>query len=95
MFQVKEDKTSGKDFNATEISNISDKEFKLMVINVFTKVRWRMYEHNENINKEKTGKYQTEVTELKNKIHVSRLDEVEEWIKNLEDRALEIILKEQ
>lgn len=39
MFQVKEDKTSGKDFNATEISNISDKEFKLMVINVFTKVR--------------------------------------------------------
>lgn len=54
-----------------------------------------MYEHNENINKEKTGKYQTEVTELKNKIHVSRLDEVEEWIKNLKDRALEIILKEQ
>lgn len=39
MFQAKEDKTSGKYFNATEISNISDKEFKLMVIKVFTKVR--------------------------------------------------------
>jgi len=37
-----------------EISNLPDKEFKVMVINMLTKLRRRMDEHSENFNKEKS-----------------------------------------
>lgn len=54
IFQVKkQDKTSEKDFNEIEKSNISDEEFKLTVIKMFTELRRRPDEHSENIN-EKT-----------------------------------------
>lgn len=32
MFQMKEDKTSEKELNEMEINNLSDKEFKVVVI---------------------------------------------------------------
>ena len=65
-----QDTTSGKNLNETEISNLPDKEFKVMVIKMLTKLRRRMNEHSENVNKETENirKYQTEVTELKNTI---------------------------
>ena len=45
MFQSKEqDKTSGKELNKTEISNLSDKEFKVMVIRLLTEPGRRMDE---------------------------------------------------
>jgi len=67
------------------ISNLPDKEFKVMVIKMLTKIRRRMDEHSENVNKEieNIRKYQTEVTELKNTVadivegFNSRLDETE------------------
>ena len=48
------------------ISKLPDKEFQIMPIKMVTKLG-RMYEHNENLNKEieNIRKYQTEVTELK------------------------------
>lgn len=35
-----------------EISNLPDKEFKIIIIKMFAKVRRRMVEHIENFNKE-------------------------------------------
>ena len=53
MFQMKEqDKTSEKDLINTEISKLSDMQFKEMVINMILKLGWRMDEHSEKLNKE-------------------------------------------
>ena len=35
-----------------EISNLLDKEFKLIIIKMLTKLRGRMHAHNENFNKD-------------------------------------------
>ena len=48
-----QDTTSGKNLNETEISNLPEKEFKVMVIKVLTRHGRRKHEHNENFNKEK------------------------------------------
>ena len=51
MFQMKEqDKTSEKDLSAIEISNVPDKELKVMVIKMLTKIG-RIGDHSENFNK--------------------------------------------
>jgi len=43
MLQTKErDKTSGKDLNDMKISNLPDKEFKVVVIKMLSKLRKRM-----------------------------------------------------
>ena len=67
MFQIKE--KGRKDLNDTEISNLFDKEFKVMVIKMPTELR-RMDEHSKNFNKKIAyiRKQQPEVTELKNTI---------------------------
>ena len=52
LFQMKEqDKTSGKELNETEISNLPNKEFKIMIIKMFTNLG-RMDEQSESFNKE-------------------------------------------
>ena len=67
MFQTKvKDKSPEADLK--EINILPDKEFKITVIKVLTEVR-TMHEQSENFNKEKIFlKYQTEITELMNKI---------------------------
>lgn len=60
--------TPGRDPNEKEISDLTDKEFKIMFVNLFTKIIRPMLEENENFNTE-TGnrrKYQMEIIELKN-----------------------------
>ena len=62
---------------------------------MLTKLGRQMVEHSENDNKdmENIRKYQREVTtELENTLEGfnSRLYEVEEWISELEDKAMEI-----
>ena len=53
MFQRKEqDKASEKDLNSMEISNLPDKEHKVMVIKKVTRLRRRLNELNEDFNKE-------------------------------------------
>lgn len=48
-----------------EISNLSDKKFKLMIIKMFSELRRRMDEHSEKINKELGNiKNQTEMTTI-------------------------------
>ena len=57
-FQTKEpDKTSGKKLNEIEISNLPDKEFKVIVIKMLTELGRRMDELSENFNT-KTGNIQ-------------------------------------
>lgn len=60
-----------KDLNETEISNLPEKEFKLM--KMFTDLMRKMDEHSENSN-EKTEyirKNQTEFMELKDAINLN------------------------
>ena len=55
MFQMKEqDKTSGRDPNEMEISNLPDKEFKITFIKMPTKLGRRRHVHRKNFNREKT-----------------------------------------
>ena len=71
LFQRKEqDITSGARLNEMEISNLPDKEFKIMVIKMLIELGRIMDEHSENFDKEikNTRKYKAEVTELKNTI---------------------------
>lgn len=54
MFQMKEqDKTTGESLSEMQISNLPDKEFKVMVIKILTELGRAMDEHNENLNKER------------------------------------------
>ena len=56
MFQCKEqDKTSEKELNEMEISNVPDKVLKIMVKEMLTELG-RIEEHSENLNKERKYK---------------------------------------
>ena len=53
MFQIREqDKSSEKELNETEINNLHDKEYKLIVTRMLTDLGRRMDELSENFNKE-------------------------------------------
>ena len=68
MLQTKEhDKSPETDFSETEISDLSDREFKIIVIKMLIEVKRAKYEKSENFNKEieNIRKYQTEIIELK------------------------------
>lgn len=94
IFKVNEqDKTSEKAFDRMKISGLLDKELKIMVIKMLTKLGRRMDKHSKNSNKEieNRRKYQVEVTELGNTIIVlknrvksftSRPEKAEERIGN-------------
>ena len=63
MFQIREqDKFSEKELNETEINNLPDKEYKLIVIRMLGDLRRRIDEHSENFNKE----LKNTITEMKN-----------------------------
>lgn len=100
VFQTKEqDKSSEKKLNKMKVSNLSHKEFKLMVIKMLTKQGSRINEHNENLNNEMKNlrKYQIEARELKNTIELKKYPERfnrrvngrEERINQLADQAME------
>ena len=100
---MKEQVKPQKNLNDIEIRNLPDKEFKVMVIKMLTKLRRRMDEHSEDFNKETENirKYKTEVTELENTVTkwktggVQQQTKAEERISDLEDRAVERTQKEQ
>ena len=86
-----------------EISSLPNKEFKAMVIKMFTEPGERIEEHSGNFNKELENikKNQLEqknvLTEMKNTLEGinSRLGDTQEWISNLEERIVEITQSEQ
>lgn len=78
------------------ISNLPDKEFKVMIEKMLTELGRKMEEHSKNFNKKLEIKNEKQL-ELKNKITKKRkeictrgnqylLDATEEWINHLEDR---------
>ena len=66
----KQDKTSEKELNEVEISNLLNKESKVRIIKRLNKLRRRMNEHRENFNKELENikKKQTEMKKTITKI---------------------------
>lgn len=53
MFQSKEqDKTPGEEVLEVEISNLLEKEFKVIIVKMLKQLGKRMDEHHENFNKE-------------------------------------------
>ena len=60
-----QDKASGKELNEMEISNLPDKEFKVKVIKMLTKLRRIMDEHSENF-KKGTDNIKKNQSEMKN-----------------------------
>ena len=97
MFQTKEqDKILGRTKQIGDLSNLSDKEVKVMVIGL----RERMDEYSGNFNKEKenikknqSGLKNTITNKKYTKGINSRLENAEKWISDLEDRVLEITQK--
>lgn len=52
IFQAKEHgKTSEKGLNKLEVSNLLNKEFKIMIIKMLNELRRKMDEYNEKFNK--------------------------------------------
>ena len=69
MLQTKEQEKSLKTkLNEMKISYLPEREFKIVVIKILTKVRRAMHEQNENFNTQKIFlKIQAEIIELNNK----------------------------
>lgn len=96
MFQEKEQgKTSQKVLNEMEIGNLSEKEHKTMVIMVLTELGKRTDNLKEDFNKG-TENIKMNQLELKNTTGnenttegISRLEDAEERISELEDRVVE------
>ena len=76
-----------------EISNLLNKEFKVMMVRQLNELRRRISEHGEEINKyldniKKNKTVKKSITEIKytlERIQI-RLDDTEEWISELEYR---------
>ena len=67
MSQMKEqDKITARELNKMEIRNMPDREFKEMVIKIFTGIEKRVEYLNATLNKEKTK--QSNQSEMKNSI---------------------------
>lgn len=76
MFQTKEqDKSPETELSEREMSDLLEREFKIMVIKILTEVGRAMHEQNDTFNKEieNIKKYQTEIIELKNTITELRI----------------------
>ena len=63
----KQDKTPKEELSEVEISNLPDKEFKVIIIKMLNKLGRRMNEHSEKFNKDLENIKKNQ-TELKNKI---------------------------
>ena len=56
MLQMKQEKTPDNKLNEMEANNLPETEFKIMVIRMLSKLRERMNEHNENLNRDSKHK---------------------------------------
>ena len=108
MYQMKEqDKTQEKQLNEVEISNLPEKDFRIMIVKMIQDLRKRMEakieKMQETFNKdlEELKNKQTEmnntITEMETTLEGinSRITEAEEWISDLEDRMVEFTAMEQ
>ena len=89
-------KTPGKELNETDTSNLSDKQYKSLVITMLTDLSENFNKEIGNIKKEVENKKKNQ-PEMKNTLDGinSRSDEAENPISDLEDKVLENIQLEQ
>ena len=80
-------KTAEKQLNEVEISNILEKEFRIMIVKMIQDLRKTMEKMQEMFTKDlqELKNKQTEVNNTLEGIH-SRITEAEEWINDLEDK---------
>ena len=105
MTQMKEQGRNSQDqINKKKISNLPEREFRIMIVKMLQRFESRMEKMEEAFNTvntitkgiEKIKNKQTEmnntITEIKNTLEGtnSRITETEEWISELEDRMVEI-----
>ena len=98
-----QDKTPEEEQCKVEISNLPNKEFKVMIIKMLNELGRRLDEHSKKFNKElenikgKQTELKNPITELKNILERinNRLGDTEEWISELEDRVVEITQAEK
>ena len=108
MYQMREqEKTPEKQLNEVEISNIPEKEFRIMVVKMIQDLGKRMEAKIEKMQemfkkdleelKNKKTKMNNTITEMKTTLEGinSRITVVEEWISDLEDRMVEFTAVEQ
>ena len=88
MFQNKEDKTWEKELSKKKISNLPDKELKVMVINEWT--HWELQQRDRKYKKTIRAEEYNNLNEKYISRIKSRLDYAEAWISNLEDTVVEI-----
>ena len=91
-----EDKTLQKQLNEVEIVNLTEKEFRIMIVKMFQDLRKTMEKMQEMSAKdlEEIKNKQTEMNNTLEGIN-SRITKGEEWINDLEDRMVEITVAEQ
>ena len=102
QMKQQEKKITGREQKEMEISNMPDREFKVMVIKILI-IKKRVEDLNKTLNKEikNIEKNQSEmknsITEIKNTLEgiYSRPDKPEGWMGNLENRPVESNQTEQ
>lgn len=105
---TEQDKTPETDLNKIKIRDLSDKDFKIMIIiNLLTKIRRTMHRRSEKFNKDRKfkkipnisrrGVFRNTITELKHSIEEfnSRLVQANKKIDKLIARAVEFIQSEK
>ena len=81
-----QDKTPEKQLNEVEIGSLPEKEFRIMIVIVFSRITGKQWRKCKNT-KEQTDEKYTRRNQQQNK--------AEEWINDLEDRTVEITAVEQ
>ena len=95
-----QDKTPETQLNEVEIGNLTEKEFRIMTVNMIQDFRKRMEATFEKMQEmftkdlQELKNNQTEMNNTLEGIH-SRIDEAEAQINDLENRMVEIIATEQ
>ena len=95
-----QDKIPGKQLNEMKISNLPEKEFKIMVVNMIQDLRKRMeakIEKMQEIRTKDLRKLKNKQTEMNNTLEgiQSRITEAEARTNDMEDRMVEITATEQ
>ena len=96
-------KNSPEQTNEEEIGSLPEKEFRVMIVKMIQNLGNRMEKIQETFNKglEELKRKQTMMNhtrdEIKNSLEGinSRINEAEEWIRDLEDKIVEITTTEQ
>ena len=102
-----QEKTPEKQLNEVEVSNLPEKEFRIVIVKMIQDLGIRMEAKIEKMQemfnkdleelKNKQTEVNNKITEMKNTLEGinSRVTEAEEWISDLEDRMLEFTAAEQ